>query len=69
MEVNKKGKTMCDTGACFSVVLVGDDMIKVVSDYQDPSDDENVNFALDTLAAWITFRDEIKAGKYDHIGE
>lgn len=59
---------MCESNACFDAVLVGGDMVKVVSDYQDPSDDENVNFALDTLEAWVTFRDDIKAGKYDHIG-
>jgi hypothetical protein len=25
--------------------------------------------AVDSVAAWRTFRDDIKAGKYDHIGE
>lgn len=53
---------MCESNTCFYVTEL-DGMVNIVSD------DPDENCAVDTMEAWIVFRDDIKAGKYDHIGQ
>lgn len=56
-------------GKCFEVTVASNGMVRISSDYQDVADDEGVNWVMDEMEAWTQFRDEIKAGKWDHIGE
>jgi hypothetical protein len=52
----------CADSACFSVETIGK-TVRIVGRYRD-----NIGVAEDTPQAWAKFRDDIKAGKWDHIG-
>lgn len=56
----------CETGACWSVVEVGDGMVGI---HGLDSPWIAAGWAVDTVEAWRKFRDDIKAGALDHIGE
>ena len=54
-----------ETGAGFGVSPVGDGMV-CIHGLGGPA---LVGHAVDTAEAWRVFRDEVKAGKWDHVGE
>jgi DNA-binding CsgD family transcriptional regulator len=56
----------CESSGCFEVEETAAGMVSIRG-ADSPWDVRN--YAVDTTEAWLKFRDDIKAGKWDHIGE
>ncbi|WP_020525859.1 hypothetical protein [Catelliglobosispora koreensis] len=56
--------TRCESSACFTVDTVGGS-VHIRGGVGSPW----LGVAVDTVEAFTTFRDAIKAGDYDHIGQ
>lgn len=54
--------TRCESSACYDVEQHGN-FIRITGAFRD-----NIGYAEDTVEAWEKFRDDIKAGLWDHIG-
>ena len=53
----------CESSACFTVSVAGGKVTIRGADMQ------WIGCAVDTVTSWRAFCDDIKAGKYDHLGE
>lgn len=56
---------MCESSACFDAYELWGGVVIHTSNRED----NDITEISDTIEAWIQFRDDIKAGKYDHIGK